>query len=313
MKKALLAEAGPNRQLIFSVLLIIGAWMIFQLFGIITGMFLFKLGFNEVAGSLNSLNDPDMIAFLKYVQSWTSAGMFIAAPVTAAWIISYDWKGYLGLRVFPDWRVVTFSILFIIAILPFNNLLTYINSQLQLPSYLGGIEEYFRDKETLMSGIMESFLKPASRGGIIVNIIVIALIPGIGEEIAFRGLMQKILLRWFKRPHLPILITAIIFSAVHFQFYSFLPRLFLGLVLGYLFLWSSSIWLVIIVHILNNSAAVMFYALYYQGSISDKLEKAGAPGEGSYLAILGLMAGAGLLYSVYYFYRNKRVKLKPEG
>ena len=299
MKKGFLADAHPTTQLLFAGLILIGSWIVFQIIGMVSGMFLFGLSFDEILNTFQTYSDPQMISFLKYVQAFTSTGMFIISACTAAWFIDYDWKMFLGLKENPGWLVSLLSVVFIIVILPFTNFLAYFNTNLHLPSFLSGLEDFFRSKETQMTEIMESLLRPGGMGGLFVNLIVIAVIPAIGEELTFRGVIQKLLNRWFNHPHWAIIITAFLFSAMHIQFLSFLPRFFLGIVLGYLFYWSSSIWLTMLVHFINNAIAVIFYHYYYGGLIGNYMEKVGTPEKGIAFAFIGAIAGLILLFLIY--------------
>ena len=90
----------------------------------------------------------------------------------------------------------------------------------------------------------------------------IALLPAVGEELIFRGIIQRILKNLFRSGHLSVWVTAFVFSAIHFQFYGFLPRFILGLVFGYLFLWSETLWLPVIAHFINNG--VLLLLVYFQ-------------------------------------------------
>jgi membrane protease YdiL (CAAX protease family) len=299
MKKGFLAEAHPSTQLLFAGLILIGSWIIFQLIGMISGMFLFRLSIKDIINTFQAFTGPQMIGFLKYVQAFTSTGMFIFSAIAAAFYIDTDWKLLLGLKEKPGWMVTILAIVFIIIILPFTNLLTYYNSNLHLPQFLSGLETFFRDKEVQMTEIMESLLKPGGMGGIFVNLLVIAVIPAIGEELTFRGIIQKLFNRWFGHPHWAIVLTAFLFSAMHIQFLSFLPRFFLGLVLGYLFYWSGSIWLTILVHFINNAIAVIFYHYYYGGLAGNYMEIMGTPEKDLVLAIAGAAAGSAIIYLIY--------------
>ena len=106
--------------------------------------------------------------------------------------------------------------------------------------------------------ITKYFLKMNTLGDLFFNVLVIAIIPAIGEELFFRGYLQEKMTQWLGKPDVAIIITAILFSAIHMQFQGFLPRFALGLILGYLFYWSGSLWLPIIAHLLNNAMAVTF-------------------------------------------------------
>lgn len=299
MKKGFLSTAHPTTQLLFAGLVLIASWIIFQLFAMATGMFIFDVSIDGMLNIYNAFNDPVMIDFLKYVQALTSIGMFIAAAIFAAYFIDGDWQEFLNLKRSPGIYLSILSVLFITIILPFTNFLSYINMNIQFPYFLSGVEDFFRSKETQMTEIMESFLKPSGSWGLLINLVVIALIPAIGEELTFRGILQKILSRWFGNTHWAIFLTAFLFSAMHIQFLSFLPRFFLGLVLGYLFFWSNSIWLTILVHFVNNAVAVIFYNFYYGGQAGDFLEKAGTPGNYLFLAFSGLAIGITLLAIIY--------------
>ena len=113
----------------------------------------------------------------------------------------------------------------------------------------------------------EQMLTVDTIGGLLFNLVVIALIPAIGEELTFRGVLQQGLTRRMN-PHVAILLSAAIFSFIHFQFSGFLPRMFLGMLLGYLFYTSGSLWTCMLMHFLNNGSAVVVYYLNHKGIIN---------------------------------------------
>jgi hypothetical protein len=128
----------------------------------------------------------------------------------------------------------------------------------------------------------------------------IALLPAIAEELIFRGVFQTIFQRLFRSGHLAIWVTSLIFSTIHFQFFGFIPRLILGLVFGYLFYWSGTLWLPVISHFLNNAFPVIM--TYIEG-----IEKVKAPVDIPLFhqaIILPLPIISGLLILLYF--RNKR-------
>jgi membrane protease YdiL (CAAX protease family) len=88
-------------------------------------------------------------------------------------------------------------------------------------------------------------------------VIIIALLPAIGEEVCFRSILQRIIIQITRNAMSGILITAFIFSALHFQFEGFLPRMFLGFMLGYLYWYSGSIWTSMLAHFVNNAVQVV--------------------------------------------------------
>ena len=94
-------------------------------------------------------------------------------------------------------------------------------------------------------------------GEFLAGILVIGILAGIGEEYLFRGILQPKLHHYTGNAHAGVWITAIIFSAIHFQFYGFLPRLMLGALFGYLYVYSGSLVYPIVAHILNNTFTVV--------------------------------------------------------
>jgi membrane protease YdiL (CAAX protease family) len=121
-----------------------------------------------------------------------------------------------------------------------------------------------QSSEVQIAEITEKMLNVSTLGALLFNVFLVAVVPALGEELFFRGTIQRLLSDW-KGALFAIWITAFVFSAIHMQFYGFLPRMLLGAFLGYLLLWSGSLWLPIIAHFVNNSVAVVFYYLKFNG------------------------------------------------
>jgi membrane protease YdiL (CAAX protease family) len=112
-------------------------------------------------------------------------------------------------------------------------------------------------KEDNATHLIDLLIASNTFGIMIFNVFMLAVIPAIGEELIFRGVFQKIFYSLFKSGHLAIWITAFVFSALHFQFFGFIPRFILGLLFGYLFYWSGTLWLPVISHFVNNAVPVI--------------------------------------------------------
>jgi len=123
--------------------------------------------------------------------------------------------------------------------------LSFFIDQIDLPDFLDSM-----DKSSMES--LGELLKMTSIQDLLVNIVIIGIIPGIGEELLFRGIIQKELITKLVNPHLAIFITAVLFSAFHFQVAGFIPKLIIGLVLGYAYYLSGSLILAMVIHTLNN-------------------------------------------------------------
>ena len=117
--------------------------------------------------------------------------------------------------------------------------------------------DWMQKESQLINKITLEFLKMDNFRELLRNIFLIALLPAIGEELFFRAGIQKELVKYFKQKDFAIILAAAIFSAFHLEFDGFLPRFFLGLILGYVYFWSSSLWVSIIVHFINNSMLIV--------------------------------------------------------
>ena len=141
-------------------------------------------------------------------------------------------------------------------------------------------------------------------GSLIVTVLMVGLMTGIGEELTFRGIIQSLVTEKSNNHHIAIWVTAIIFSAIHFQFFGFFPRMLLGAFFGYLMVWSGSIWLPIYAHFLNNSMAVVAAYMLNINLTTDEYEKVGTVDNGTiWMALVSLFLFAGCVYKI----KGKRV------
>ena len=140
---------------------------------------------------------------------------------------------------------------------PLVNFAYFINTQLPLADWM-------RDSEKQVEETLNKILSSNSSFMIIVNILLISVMPAIGEELVFRGVIQKQLSKFFKSPHVAIWIAAAIFSGIHFQFEGFLSRVILGAILGYTYYFTKSLWVPIIIHFMNNLIPVVVFMVFKQ-------------------------------------------------
>ena len=145
----------------------------------------------------------------------------------------------------------------VIAILPFNELIIDWNQHLPLPALLGSVGEWMHRKEQESGLLTAQLVAFSSVHQLLIAVGVVGFVAATGEELFFRGVLQRKLMEWTKNTHLSIWLAAILFSAVHFQFYGFFPRLLLGLLFGYLYYWSGNLWVAILAHLVNNSLVVI--------------------------------------------------------
>lgn len=203
---------------------------------------------------------------LKIMQMLQTIGTFMLPCFIFAYLISDQPAQYLHLNKSPQIVSYLLAISLIIAAQPGINLLSWINEQLSLPEFLQPLEQLMKSQEEAAAQLTERFIKADNWYILLFNIFFIALLPAFSEELCFRGVIQNIISKYH---HVAIWVSAFIFSAIHFQFYGFLPRLLLGATFGYMLYWSDSIWLSAAAHFTNNAAAVILYNI-----LSDKQKTA---------------------------------------
>lgn len=182
--------------------------------------------------------------------------IFVLPAVISAVVITPYAANFLGIDRGFSVRQLALAVLAFAFSIPAMNALVCLNEGLSLPSALSGLEEWMRNAEMQAQSTVELLLGTSSVGSLIVNLLIVGVLAGFSEEIFFRGSLQRLFMSSNMSPHVAIWLTAAVFSAFHLQFFGFFPRLLLGVFFGYLFYWTKSLWLPIIMHILNNSLVV---------------------------------------------------------
>lgn len=283
----------PFPKLILTILTIIVAGVVFQLIGALTATAVFDISLVEILNFQGSIS-ADHIAALKWLQIIGALGAFVFASFLLSYIYTGSWTGYFHFGKRLDWIAVAIIIMVMLAALPFVNWLTEVNTNIEIP--FEKLEAYFRTMHEQTESLMMTLVRADNFWGLLLNLFMIALIPAIGEELVFRGLIQDHFQAWFRNGHLAIFLTAVIFSLVHFQIYSFLPRFFLGIILGYMMYYGRSIWFPMIGHFVNNSMGVLYY--YFQQDIesSGTLDDIGTSELYPVFAILSILFTGALMY-----------------
>lgn len=296
---------SPALLKLLSLLLIILLSMLFtMIFGMGLGFLFYGADIIDYIKDGFSLTDPAMIPLLKYLQVINTLGLFVIPPFIYALLVSRKPWAYLGMEGHPGFQNIVLGTLLIIAVLPFLHWLAGINELLDLPAWLEGIESWMEQSEDQARQLTEMFLSTTTYNGLMVNLLMIAVLPAIGEEFLFRGVLQRLFHEWSKSGHLAVILAALLFSALHLQFYGFLPRLLLGLFLGYLYLWSRSIWVPVLVHFFNNGIAVVTAWLYARGNIKTNADSLGEM-PGTLFIVLSLVISIFILFVLWYG-RNKK-------
>jgi membrane protease YdiL (CAAX protease family) len=264
--------------------------MSFIILGFFAGWLVFGLGIQEMQLALNDFSSKQAISLLKFFQVVQSLGLFIIPPLVIGWFLHGKPSVFLRYKTFP----VIKSVLLVIAIVYFSepliNWLNEINSKLVLPQGLSWLQRWMEQSEEQAGKVTDAFLKTGSISGLLFNLFMIGLLPALGEELLFRGVVQQLLKKWSGNAHAAIWISAALFSALHLQFFGFLPRLLLGAMFGYMLEWSGTLWLPVIAHFVNNATAVFAYFFLNKGLITKDIDKVGTSSDGSaYLVLLSIV------------------------
>ncbi len=282
--KGIYQSYSLSKQFFLLFLLIFVCFFVANLIGM-SGSLLFG------ASSLTDLQNENTIFSLKFLQALSSVGIFIVPPFLFAYLSGNS----LSFKSVSRQQLMLTAVIMFFA-MPLINGLSLWNEQLHLPGFLESVEAWMRAAEAKAKAITEAFLAVNTPLGLAVNILIIAIIPALGEELLFRGVVQKELSKWSGKVHLSIWITAFLFSAIHLQFLGFFPRFLIGGLLGYMFYWSGSIWLPILAHFVNNAVAVILYYMVAKGRLEADVETIGVnEGQTSMLLISFLSVGL-LLY-----------------
>lgn len=297
-KKGWLEDIHPSGKLFATA----GVALLFGIFITLAGLLLALPFFGEKAALMMQggvdLTHPDNIMLGKYLQIISHLGLFILSSLLLAWLFSRNIREFLYMRNSPRLEVYFLSAVLIFAAVPLINFILELNMQMHLPDALKPLEDWMRRSEEAAEKTTRAFLSVDSLQGLLFNIFMIAVIPAIGEELMFRGIILRVFKQWSKNAHLAVWISAIIFSAIHLQFFGFFPRLILGALFGYMVIWTGSIWPAMIAHFINNAAAVISFHLFQHQLSGDTLENIGKGSDGIYFALTSLIITVSILWVI---------------
>jgi membrane protease YdiL (CAAX protease family) len=229
------------------------------------------------------MKDPANSDAMKIIQSITAIIGFLVPALITANVMNRQPIKLLGFRPKITARQVILVCAIMLTALAVSTGLSYLNEMIPIdPSW----KARFDRLENEYNEQVEAIIGLNSTGEYILALIVMAFLPALCEEALFRGGLQNFLTRSTKMPWLSIIIVSLLFSAAHFSYYGFLPRLFLGIMLGAIFYYSGNLWLSIIAHFINNAIAItIIYAYKLQGK---SLKDAFSNNSGSWWGLLVL-------------------------
>jgi len=271
-KSALLAGLRPAEKFLFSMVILFILGLAFQFMGAFLAAWIYGFSVSDIL-ALGTYEDSSYVAASKLIQILGSVGTFIVPAFLFSYLFEGDLFSYYKFRNPTGMTPMFLVVLMMVSVIPFINYMAEINMKMEIP--IRALDQLLRTLESAAEEMMVAFTATNSIGGLLINLLMIGVIAAVGQELIFRGLLQKLMIDMVKNVHLAILITALLFSAFHFQFFSFLPRFVLGVLLGYLMYYGKSIWYPILAHFVNNAMGVIYYYFNSRGSADDMLEEIG--------------------------------------
>ena len=243
---------------------------------------------------------------LKWFQFVQMIATFLIPPFIIAWLCSQNPKQWLQLDSKPSWWMIVGAIAIMLMALPGINLLADWNSRLNLPEALKPLEELMRQQEEAAQLLTERFLSGRGVELLVANIILMAFLPAMAEELTFRGMLQKLI----PNKHAAVWIVAILFSAIHFQFFGFVPRMLLGAMFGYVLVWTGSLWIPITMHFVNNVVTVVAYWILFNNNLNRDMVETLGTGDTLWVGIVSLVLTS---IGLYCFWRLSRTMSKASS
>jgi membrane protease YdiL (CAAX protease family) len=260
MKGMLRHKSGGSQLLLFISICLVSLFVIGSILTLIVyNSYSSKLGLKGL-GDLTNLdyNNPYATSFTRWLQVIQFISLFLIPVLICARLFGLNSKQYLQLRRPWNNGYWVAGVAIMLLAIPFSTLLGELNRHIHFPPQ---VENWIRQTEESGSRTIKALLSRHTMKELILNLVFIAGIAAVGEELLFRGITQRLLIKMFKSPWAGIIVTAIIFSAIHLEFYGFFPRFLLGILLGAIYWYSGSLYAAMLAHFIYD--AFILVAAYY--------------------------------------------------
>lgn len=290
----------PFFNLIIITLVVFGTSVIAQFVGILLASLAVGKDFIEVTNILleKSNTFPQQREILWIVQAFSLlGGLGGGAFLYQSWVARSRFS-----ELSPNTKIDTSALLWVIAIFFFTLPLIAQVMQWNKEINFGIFDKSIRQTEAELELLTQKLTQMHHFGDFLIVLLVIAVIPAFAEEYLFRGLVQNEFLRWFKNPHVAVWVTGAVFSAIHFQFLGFFPRMILGALIGYVYVWSGNILYPMLGHFVNNGVQVLALYLAQRNLVSEEISK----DDYQFPVLVTALFGVLLAVSLYFFYKKQK-------
>lgn len=294
---------SPLVQLVIFVGLFLGLWLVYSL--VCLGFLMPHLTGVTIADlqDVTNIGKPKVLNTLKIMQLVYSCMAFLLPGLLFLYL--YDEKPIRQIGIQKKWRWswMGWSILLLAVSLPLVGVLSDWNEHI----HFGALDQSIRAMEQQADIMVKAMLIMPNVWVLLYNLILIAFIPAVCEELFFRGVFQNLLIRWTKNEWLGIFFTGIFFSLLHGEMLGFFPRILLGMILGFIYVYTGNLWYSIGAHFLNNGIQVILMFMFQQHWISYDISK--DQPTPVWAGLISLVLVSGLLY---YLSQNRLAPYRPQ-
>ena len=271
MREKLTNQLPVFLKIIFDVVVMFSVFIVFFIAGIFLGTKIYHLHALDFLNYKVLITHPGALSYTVVLQSLS---LFFLPSIVLGYFYSRP-SYFLKTSRVPDATLSALIILAFLFVQGFSGYLAGLNEKFfSLFDQNSPLIQYLTRSEQQASQITQAMLSGKTYSALLINLIIVALIPAISEEFFFRGVLQRHLIEGTRNAHIGIILTAFLFAFIHFEFKTFLPRFILGLMLGYIFYWSKTIWASVLGHFTNNSLGVILYFIANRKNIPiDKLDQ----------------------------------------
>jgi membrane protease YdiL (CAAX protease family) len=308
MIKSILAPQSPMVKLFFLLVLSIAGLSVSLFFASLLIKLLWGFNYINNPDVLGDLSDPFVVDANRFLLLFQHIGFFILPGIIFLYLSEKKPKSFILLSRQFQLSKLLLVVFILISIMPFVNLLISWNEAMHLPEFMAAIESTMRDMENSAMRLTDALVNMETPMDLFYLTLLVAVLPAIGEELMFRGIIQRLFSQQFNSYHIGIWASAFFFSAMHFQFFGFFPRLLLGAVLGYLLVYSGNIIYPMLGHFINNFSSLLIAYLIQHQMISPEIENIGA--DQDWLFVVPSILITGLLFFI--LWRKRDMQLIEE-
>lgn len=301
MRKPIFINYPPGVKLILLLILSIASLSAFLFIASVIVRALWGFNFMDDPSVLENFSDPFVVDANRLMIVFQHFGLFIFPSILFLKLSTEKPKEFIYWHNNVSLLISIVVIVLLLSFMPFVNLSIGINESMVFPEFMAGIEATFRSMEDSAQALTEALIKMDDLSDFLYLSLLVAILPAIGEELMFRGVIQRLLSVQFNNYHWGVWGSAFLFSAMHFQFYGFLPRMLLGALFGYMLVYTGNIIYPMIAHFFNNFASLIIAYLIQHGKIPEVVDTVGANFEWGYI-LPGLFFSMALFY---YMWKNR--------